>query len=323
MKITLIEGSNPRGQSNDPYVDFRNYTSFEDAKWRSWQSIPCALKTEFFPYNGTNFHECYKYDAFIVLFNDDPEYLIPFVKKLKLMGKKVAVGHHEGFADWILKGSQNPTWLYNSKKLVQEADFYWNIMPSKESAYRAFYGKEVKSGYHGAPFGFYDDLIVPEADREGVLISTRTFNQRLQRNTLWSLIEANNYAKENNTFFTFVVEDDYNGQFKFENMRVVKGPLQYTDWLKLIAKHKFIYGQDEAHSLAQVAIDAALVDVTSWGGNGENHYLGATDCKTIHAVKFAANYANHGSIVNHLRKELSLEKIENINLKMFDHMTYG
>ncbi len=314
-QVCLIEGSNPRGSSNDPYVDFRNYTTYDDAKWRSWHSIPCSLKTEFFPYSGSNFHECYKYDGFIVLFNHDPEYLIPFVKKLKLMGKKVAVGYHEGFGDFLLKSSQDFKWLENCKKLVNEADFYLNVMPSKNLTYQEIFQKHSVPTYHGAPFGHYDNLIVPREKREGIIISTRTFSQRLWRNTLWSLVDVNAYCKKNNTHFTLVCEDEIPKIPTFDRMQTISGPLNYNSWLSLIAKHKFMFGHDEAHSMAQMSLDAALVDVVGFGGNGEFNDLMLSNCSDINVIQYN-HYDDHhrgGHKINCLKAECSFQAIaENI-----------
>lgn len=299
MRICAIEGSRPRSQSNDPYVDFRNYTSFEDAKWRSWQSIPCALKTEFFPYNGTNFHECYKYDAFIVLFNDDPEYLIPFVKKLKLMGKKVAVGYHESFDDLMLRCSHDFDWLKNAKNLVKESDFYLNVCPSFKRDVELLFEKESVHTYHAAPFGKYDSFKKKFQDRSGVLITTRSFNQRLRRNTLWSIIQVNEYCKKNNTNFTFVCEDRISRLPAFDRMVAMAGPLSYNDWIELISRHRFVYGMDEAKTLGQVNLDAALVGVVGFGGNSENNKL-TNSCNDIFEIDYDRDYQGQISTLENL-----------------------
>lgn len=290
MNICLINASQPQSDNNDSYVDFRNYSTYEDAKWRSWHSIPCSLKTEFFAYNGQNFHECYKYDGFIILFNEDPHLLIPLVKKLKIMKKKVCVGYHESYDDLMLKASHNFTWLNNAKSLIKEADFYLNVCPSFQNEIQLLFGSYAVNTYHAAPRGVYDDLKMPQDKREGVLVATRTFNQRLRRNTLWSLLEANDYARKNNTFVTLVCEDDPHSMFPvFDCVTIIKGPLKYSEWLKLIAKHKFVYSRDESKTLNQVALDAALVSVPCFGGTGENNKI-TNSCRDIYSVKYNGNY---------------------------------
>lgn len=314
MKICLINASQPQNGNNDSYVDFRNYSSFEDAKWRSWHSIPCALKTEFFAYNGKNFTDCYKYDGVIVVFNHNPENLIPFIKKLKMMGKTVAVGYHEGFKDFMDKSNANLNWLENTRKLVKESNFYLNVMPSKNHIYTEILEKKCIKTYHAAPFGFYDNLIVPIQKREGIIISTRTFNQTLSRNTLWSLFDANQYCKKNNTFFTFVCEDNLDEMhhsvlLRLDRMQLVKGPLSYNDWLKLIAKHKFMFGHDEAHSMAQMSLDAALVGVPAYGGNGQCNELALTSLVNLDIIHYSQHDRHHEDSVSALNDTCNFESV--------------
>jgi hypothetical protein len=313
MNICLINASQPRGGNNDSYVDFRSYTTYEDAKWRSWHSIPCSLKSEFFAYNGQSFHECYKYDAFIVLFNHDPEHLIPFIKKLKLMGKKVAVGYHESFEDLMQKCSSDFGWLSGAKKLVKESDFYLNVCPSYKETIDLLFEKKSVYTYHAAPGGIYDHLKKSLDKREGVMISTRTFSQRIKRNTLWSLLEANEYCKKNDTFFTFVCEDNLNNLPSFENMKLINGPLDYNSWLELISNHKFVYGRDEASTLGQVMLDAAIVGVPAFGGNSENAKV-VRSCNDIWSIDYDRDYTFKADI---LAGRCSMENIADNIRKAF------
>lgn len=310
MKICLINASQPQNGNNDSYVDFRNYSSFEDAKWRSWHSIPCALKTEFFAYNGHNFHECYKYDAFIVLFNNNPELLLPLIKKLKLMGKKVAVGYHESFDDLMLRCSSDFEWIDNARKLVSESDFYLNVCPSFNRDIELLFNKKSIFTYHAAPFGKYDHLKKNTKQRSGVLITTRSFSQNLRRNTLWSLVQADDYCFRNNTSFTFVCEDKIAKLPEFKTMAVIPGPLNYNSWIELISNHKFVYGADEAKTLGQVNLDAALVGVPGFGGNSENNKL-TNSCKDIFSVDYNSDYEDQ---IKTLEKLCSFDSVaHNIN----------
>lgn len=317
MKICLIEASNPRGKSNDSYVDFRNYNSYEDSRWRSWHSIPCSLGTEFFSYNGENFHECYKYDGFIVLFNDNPEALIPFVNKLKLMGKKVFCGYHESFDDLMLKCSHDMSWFHDANKLISHCHSYLNVCPSFEKDINNIFNTSCVNTFHGAPFGKYDHLKKQHKDRNGILITTRSLNQRLRRNTLLSLFQAESYCKKNNTFFTFVSEDHdsvVESLPKFRNVKFIKGPLNYNSWLKLISEHKFVYGSDEAKTLGQVNLDAALVGVAGFGGNSENNKL-TNSCIELDSVEYNREYSGQ---IKTLENLCSLQSISHNIKKAFD-----
>ncbi len=275
MKIAVVNASNPVvNLGNDSYVDFREYDSWQDAKWRSWHSIPAALKTEFFACKGDNFHRIYEYDGIILLVNHQSHLLIPFVKKLKKMGKIVCVGYHESFDDFMLKASdQNDSFLDDLSQLMNEADAYWNVIPSASNVFMSLFRKPVLNVIHGAPIEEWDHgLSKPVEEREGILIATRTMDQRIRRNTLVGLTVADLAAYMADTHVTYVAEGSVPELAqKLDKVRIIDGPLPYVDWLKLIAKHKLVFHYDTSHTLGQVVMDAALVGVPCIGGNSENN----------------------------------------------------
>src|SRR5688572_27699582 len=125
MKICAIDASQPLGK-NDYYFNFKDYNTYWDGKWRNWHSIPAVFGNEFFGYNGQEFGGCYKYDGFVVSVNSDPHLLIPFIKKLKLMKKKVLISYHESFQDFTVH-CEDLQWMLNIRRLVQEADGFFSI----------------------------------------------------------------------------------------------------------------------------------------------------------------------------------------------------
>lgn len=275
MKICVVNAShtdNP--QLNDCYMDFRDYSTYEDARWRSWASLPACMKTEFFAYGGENFHEVYKYDGVILLFNNHPHKLIPFVKKLKMMGKKVCVGYHEGFDDFMLRAnsSWDFSWLKLVKQLVDCADAYWNVIPSANDVFKSLFEKPVFGVLHAVPFKEWNHSITkPIEERNGILLATRSFNQRIRRNTLAALAVANLAAKKLDTHVTFVSESGQIPPEQLDRVKTIIGSFPYVDWLDLISKHKLVVHFDESHTLGQIVSDAALVDVMCIGGNSENN----------------------------------------------------
>jgi len=274
MKVCVVNASNPEGPGNDSYVNFQNYNTWEDGKWRSWHSLACAEKSEFFPYNGENFNNVYKYNGIILLVNDNPHLLIPFIKKLKLMKKKVFVAYHEGGDDLLLKLS-SPYYFKRLKETIKEADGYWTVIPEFNDFLTTAFDVKVVSCVHAIPYDEWNHgYTVPKQNREGILIATRTFNQRIRRNTIVSLITANEIAKNLKTKFTFVCEDDVDSNtlvdsYGLENVDILK-PMNYNDWLKLIARHRLVVQFDNSYTLGQIVCDSALVDVPCMGGNTSN-----------------------------------------------------
>src|SRR5690348_5486699 len=109
MKICVINCSNPLNVSieHDVYTDFRNgrASCFDGDKCikqcRSWHFWPYCLESEFFVYGKEGWQGVFNYDAIIILVNRDMQAVLPLVKKLKLMKKKVAISFHEGVGDLI------------------------------------------------------------------------------------------------------------------------------------------------------------------------------------------------------------------------------
>ncbi len=293
--ICLINCSNPINTQIewDEYTDFRDGVSklFESAKptkmFRSWHSLPACLETEFFVFNKPKWEGVYKYKAVILLVNRDLSAVIPLIKKLKMMGKKVAVGHHENWQD-MLKQSMDVNWLIQFKQLIDMCDAQWNVILQAEQHFRAIHDKPIISSAMAIPFDeWHHDISVPLEAREGVVVGTRTLNQHLPRNTWSALFMAHNIAKQNNTFVSYLNEDPVDMQTACQRLglstiRVSKGPLpSYEDWLSFISKHRVLYHADEVHTLGQVITDAVLVNVPFYGGNTDNNLMTNSHCSRL------------------------------------------
>lgn len=282
--ICVMNISNPVNVSIevDEYVDYRDgYEScFEGSnivkRCNSWHSLSAVLGTEFFVYGKPGWEGVYRYKGVILLVNRDLKHVEPLLKKLKLMGKKVAVGFHENLADFLLYPQQHGLdWLPQLQNLVNQSDAYLNVMIYSSLLFKGLFSKPVWNIPHATPYTEWNHgFTVPVYKREGIIVVTRTFNQRLPRNTLAALVVASRLAEVYNTFVTFVAEDGFDmdvylKSLGLNNINVIKGPLSYTDWLKTIARHKVAFHYDMVGTLGQCVSDAALVDVVCVGGNSD------------------------------------------------------
>jgi hypothetical protein len=311
MKICVLNASNPNTVQleSDEYVDYRmGRASCFNGQQRvkqctSWHSWPYALETEFFVYNKDKWQGCLQYDAVIVLVNRDIPAVMPLIKKLKLMKKKVAVSFHEGVQDLITgSGVQNENlanrWaaLYD---LVQEADFYVNLFGQMHPFFEGWFGQnKVKYCSHGAPIDWDHGFTIPWGKRPfDILVGTRSFGQRLSRNTLVTLGTLNSFTKYYSVHF--LSEDgDVSSLLKRIGMggiKVHQGPLAWTDWLKFLAQFRVIAHFDKSMNLGQVCYDAAMVDVMPVGSTTHNNIeLGTDDHgdlnNFIYQVEFALQH---------------------------------
>lgn len=302
MKICVLNASNPSTTLSlevDTYVSYREgrRSCFDGQKvlkpCRSWNAWTYALETEFFVYGKDKWQGCYQYDGIILLVNRDIHSLIPLVKKLKLMKKKVAVSFHESVSDLITSSglpnedlAQRWVGLYD---LVQECDFYLNIFGQMQSFFEGWFGvKKVKFANHCAPLDWNHGFSKPISERKhDILIGTRTFQQRLPRNTLVALGTLNGMKDRD---VHFVSEDgDVEPLFKrigLTNIKVHKGPMSWENWLKFMSNFKIVAHMDGSLNLGQICMDAAMVDVLPVGSiTWLNTLLGTTDFGSSEVLK--------------------------------------
>jgi len=329
-KLTVLNTCNPVHieRESDVYVDYRPESGSwftEDKmlkKCVSWHSIAACFETEFFVYKKDGWQNVYKYNNILLMVKDDIQELFPLVKKLKSMKKIVGIAFHENGNFFSMK-SLDFAWLKQLKELVDQCDYFWNLNIPIEDMFTELFNVPVFSCWHGFPYEEWNhNFTVPKEKREGILIGTRTLNQNLKRNTLYSIFGANKVAKQNNTFSTFFCEDQLDiAQFEkylytlgLENIRVVKGPVSYEDWLKLIAKHKVLYHNDASDTLGQVVGDAALVDVISIGSLTVNSDAMFTSSPHLdNSIYVLSNFFDgkiRESLVKEFKEELTLKKLK-------------
>lgn len=339
MKICLLNASNP-GETlrfeSDEYVDLRcgpdSEEVFKDGKvlkqFNSWHAWAADLKTEFFVYGKSNWQNCYKYDGIIILVNRDIHLLLPLVKKLKTMKKKVAISFHEGVQDLITSsGAPNEVphhrWigLYN---LVKESDFYINIFDQFDDFFWGWLGEEkVRSVPHVSLYnkGLSEHLepyIKPLKDRPyDVLIGTRTLGQRLNRASLVSLCTLNNLAKKGVSVHYLSEDGDVTPLFKqmgLENIVCHVGPLSWVDWLKFLAQYKIVAHFDNSFNMGQICFDAMRVKTYPIGGVTTNNIrIGTSDEGDSELLLSMTDYVLH-----QVRSGADFESIRTVNDRLND-----
>lgn len=341
MTIAILNASNPGSTlplEADSYVDYRQgrATCFEGARrikqCSSWHSWPYAMETEFFVFNKPGWEGVYKYNNIVVLVNRDIDLVFPLVRKLKLMKKKVAISFHEGVQDLITgsgAGEENLakrwTFLY---QLVQEADFYINIFGQMSSFLRGWLGQDkVKYCSHGAPLDWDHGFTKPKNERPfDILVGTRTFNQRLSRNTLVTLGIVNNFAKNGKSVHFLSEDGDVGPMLKnigFNNINFHQGPLNWVDWLKFLSNFKMLVHHDTSSNLGQVCYDCEMVDVYAIGSTTWNNKLmqnddGGDTRRTEYMINKILSGDDHNEGMRHFfRVEIYPDKVKQNLLEIF------
>lgn len=294
MKICILNSSNPKTihLESDEYVDLRNRKScFQNGKvikqCRSWHSWAYALQSEFFVYGKPKWPGIFQYDGVIILVNRDIDAVIPLVQKLKSIGKKVAVSFHEGVQDLITSSGIPREDVFKRwtdlRAIVREADFYINIFGQLDEFFMGWLGRgKVRFCNLSGPFDWDHEFTIPKDKRPyDVLIGTRSFNQRLSRNTFVTLGTLNGWAKSRNKNVHFLTEDGVDQNFLsslgLDNIILHKGPLEWNDWLKFLAQFRAICHFDQSMNLGQICYDAAMVDVIPIGSTTWSNMKIGTD----------------------------------------------
>ncbi len=302
MKICVLNASNPTSRTlaleSDEYVDYRDgkLKCFNGdnliKRASSWHSWAYATEGEFFVYQKSKWEGALKYDAIIILVNRDMLEVIPLIKKLKLARKQVAISFHEGVQDLTAHPSDSGENVFKRIgdliSVVKHADCYLNLFPSYNEFFWGMFGRDkVKSVLHSGMYEWLPSFKTPPSERpKNILIGTRTFSQRLLRNTLMSTFALSHFCKENNYKFSLFVEDPINiAEFTkyldglgVNNVEVVKGPMKkWEDWVQFISQFRAIYHADYSLNFGQLCLDGALVDTVCVGSTTTNNILARTD----------------------------------------------
>lgn len=265
----------------DEYVDYRQGldSCFEGEKMLkktiSWHSLATAFSSEFFVYKKQGWEGCLKYDNVLVLVREDLAHVEPLIKKLKLMGKKVGVGFHENGENFF-QFCQDLNYYLKFQDLCDKADYYWNINDTMEDFLQNSLSLHTKlfTMHHAYPTNWAQQFVVPFEKRKDVIIGSRTLGQFVKRNTLNALGVANSFACVENVYVTYLncdnvensVLQDFFDKARLSRIKLVKGPLEYHEWLKLIAKHKMLFHIDHSDTLGQVIGDSMMLGVRPGGG---------------------------------------------------------
>ncbi len=190
------------------------------------------------------------------------------LRELLARGKKVAVSWKESGQHQVAKQLEGSDALLLFREICAEANAALSSTPELVPLYRTA-GARVAE-FIPTPYAVDDarwDFSVPLDQRSGIFVGTREWDVP-SRNHAVALKQACAMGVPVTAFNC----DGRSGRKKLaalgcEQLRVVEGPLKYTEYLRAMAKCRVVFQLDSSAVPGQVAGDALLCRMPCIGGN--------------------------------------------------------
>ena len=204
--------------------------------------------------------------AVLVLLRHDLKPALAAVQELKAKGKTVAVSWKESGLHQIASQLNEPKNVALFRQICALADGALSSTPDLLPIYTGAGAKVVE--FLPTPYPVDDprwDFAVPTGERAGVLIGTREFDVT-SRNHLAAILSA----VQLNQPVTVINQDGRSGRKRIEAIggaRLIEGRSPYSEYLRLMARHRLVFQLDRSAVPGQVAGDALLCRVPCIGGD--------------------------------------------------------
>ena len=188
---------------------------------------------------------------------------------LKAAGCFVAVSFKESGTHQVAKQLSSPKRFKLFREIASEADLCLSSTPDLVPLYASVCRQTV---YLPTPYPLEFEswnFSCPQNKRQGIFIGTREFSIP-SRNHLLVLASARAFSVP----VTVINSDRGSGEralkalkFPMDQLRI-SDPLPYPDYLRLMARHRFVLQFDQSSVPGQVAGDSLLCRIPTVGGNG-------------------------------------------------------
>ena len=269
MKFATLSGLavlNPGGR--DPNQSFKNgpgQPSSRDHPPINYHAYAACTKGAF--YRSTNLAARHR-SVLLLLRGDLTESRCAF-EVLKAAGCFVAVSFKESGARQVANQLSSPKRFQLFREIAAQADLCLSSTPDLVPFYASFsrHSVHLPTPY---PLEFESwNFSRPRDERKGIFIGTREFSV-FSRNHLLALASVRTFSVP----VTVINGDGRSGErmlraLKFPTDQLtVSQPLSYAEYLRLMARHRFVLQFDQSSVPGQVAGDSLLCRIPTVGGNG-------------------------------------------------------
>lgn len=202
----------------------------------------------------------------LVLLRRDLKSALNAIKELKAKGKIVAISWKESGLHQIAQQLSDPKSFELFRQICAMADGALSSTPDLLPIYMGAGARHAE--FLPTPYPVEDprwDFSVPIQERQGVLIGTREFDIP-SRNHLAAVLSA----VQLNQPVTVFNQDGRTGRKRVEaigGVRTQEGRLPYSDYLRMMARHRLVFQLDRSAVPGQVAGDALLCRIPCIGGD--------------------------------------------------------
>ena len=188
---------------------------------------------------------------------------------LKSAGCFVAVSFKESGTQQVANQLSHPKRFYLFREIASQADL---CLSSTADLIPLYVSVSRRTVHLPTPYPVEFDawnFSHPQNERRGIFIGTREFDV-FSRNHLLALASARTFSDP----ITVINGDGQSGyrrlralKFPIDQLHVIQ-PLPYPEYLRLMARHRFVLQFDQSSVPGQVAGDSLLCRIPTVGGNG-------------------------------------------------------
>lgn len=223
-------------------------------------------------------------NAVLVLLRHDLKSARQAVVELRRAKKTVAIAWKEAGAFQVAAQLSRPAKVQLFREICERCDLAIATTPDLVPLFRHGGARYVEFLPTPYPVEEIDwDFSIPIEERRGIFLGTREFDVA-SRNHLAALLSAKCLAESMMEPVTVFNTAGWRGrrllaQLRFpENLlRVIEGRVPYPRYLRIMARHKFVFQLDASAVPGQVAGDALLCRLPCVGGDGTTERLAFPD----------------------------------------------
>jgi hypothetical protein len=246
------QGAGLPSDSGHPPVNYHAYAACcQGGFFRRWEEVPDAVRR-----------------VMVLLRKDGLNQALHVARKLRKRGKHVVISWKESGLHQVAPVLAKPRLHQRFRAVCSEVDGFISSTTDLVPLYEA--AGCGRGGFVPTPYPIEEsawDFSIPLRERQGIFIGTREFGVP-SRNHFLAISSILDLRQP----VTVINTEGWTGlrllRAISRDLHVISGKLPYSDYLRLMARHRIVFQLDRSSVPGQVAGDALLCGLPCVGGNG-------------------------------------------------------